>query len=90
MNEVNRTRDENNKMYPNTTLNLLLLAFFLLFIQSFVFNKNTNMRLDNQFLFAKVLIFILNAANNNVINGLIQLNIAYIKYSPTLTPKTDE
>ena len=29
-------------------------------------------------MFAKVLIFILNAANNNVINGLIQLNIAYI------------
>ena len=40
-------------------------------------------------MFAKVLIFILNAANSNVINGLIQLNIAYIKYSPTLTPKTD-
>ena len=41
-------------------------------------------------MFAKVLIFILNAANSNVINGLIQLNIAYIKYSPTLTPRTDE
>jgi len=39
MNEVNRTRDENNKMYPNTTLNLLLLAFFLLFIQVLYLTK---------------------------------------------------
>ena len=38
----------------------------------------------------KVLIFILRAAYNNVIKGLIQLKIAYIKYSPTLTPNTDE
>jgi hypothetical protein len=46
--------------------------------------------LFNYYLAANCLILILNAANNNVVNGDNQLNIAYIKYSPTLTPNTPE
>jgi hypothetical protein len=37
-----------------------------------------------------ILILILSAAKNNVVNGLSQLKMAYTKYSPTPTPKTPD